>query len=190
MSEAEIFDPAPGVCVTSGPETHGYRLNHTMLRIKDPKRSLDFYTRILGMRLLRRFDFPEMRFTLYFLTTLDEPEATPENIPANRAERATWVFSARGMLELTHNWGTEDDPECAYHDGNSEPKGFGHLGLTVPDVYAACERLHRLEVPFVKEVDDGRMRGLAFVRDPDGYWIEILQADMVEQRGASWGLAT
>lgn len=189
MSSAEIFDHAQGVCTKPDPETRRYRFNHSMLRIKDPERSLDFYTRVLGMSLLRRLDFPEMKFTLYFLTSLDGEEAEHAGIPADRAARATWVFSGKGILELTHNWGTEDDPECAYHDGNSEPKGFGHIAFTVQDVYAACERLKRLGVSFVKEVDAGRMQGLAFVRDPDGYWIEILQADMVERRGADWGVS-
>ena len=180
------FDEAPGLCTQPDPETQQYIFGHTMMRIKDPARSLDFYTRVLGMILIRRFDFPEMKFTLFFLGMVSEDEA--KKIPEESGKRATYVFSQRAMLELTHNWGTEDDDNCKYHNGNEEPKGFGHLGFTVPDVYAACERLEKLGIEFVKKVDAGKMQGIAFVKDPDGYWIEILQADMAEKRGKDWGL--
>jgi len=181
------FDKAPGLCEQPDLETRQYTFGHTMMRIKDPARSLDFYTRVLGLRLVRRFDFPEMKFTLYFLAMVPDSEA--QGVPADRGKRATWVFSQKAMLELTHNWGTEDDPGFSYHSGNQEPKGFGHLGFTVPDVYKACERLEKLGIEFVKKVDAGKMQGIAFVKDPDGYWIEILQADMAEKRGKDWGLS-
>ena len=183
---ARHFDEAAGLCESPDQETQQYMFGHTMMRIKDPERSLDFYTRVLGMRLLRRFDFPEMKFTLYFLGMVPEGEAG--NVPGDRNKRATYVFGNKAMLELTHNWGTEEDDACKYHSGNEEPKGFGHLGFTVPDVYAACERLEKLGIEFVKKVDAGKMQGIAFVKDPDGYWVEILQADMAEKRGKDWGL--
>lgn len=183
---AKYYEEAPGLCDNPDPETRQYTFGHTMMRIKDPQRSLDFYTRVLGMKLIRRFDFPEMKFTLYFLSMANDDAA--QEIPEDRAKRATWVFSQKAMLELTHNWGTEDD-DTEYHSGNEEPKGFGHLGFTVPDVYATCERLEKLGIEFVKKVDAGKMQGIAFVKDPDGYWIEILQADMAEKRGKDWGLA-
>ena len=180
------YDEAAGLASVDEEATRGYALTQTMLRIKDPERSLDFYSRVLGMSLVRRFDFPDMKFTLYFLGKLDDDAA--KTIPEDKAKRATWVFGHETMLELTHNWGSEDDDEFEYHNGNQEPKGFGHIGFTVPDVYAACERFEKLGVNFVKKVDDGKMQGLAFIQDPDGYWIEILQADMLEQRGKDWGL--
>jgi len=80
------------------------------------------------------------------------------------------------MLELTHNWGTENDDNFSYHDGNTEPRGFGHIGITVPDVYEASKRFEQLGIEFVKKPDDGKMKGLAFIKDPDGYWIEILSS--------------
>ena len=147
-----------------------YVLNHTMLRIKDPQLSVPFYRDALGMTLLDRYDFPAMKFSLYFL---GYPAGA---IPTDQAERVRWVFEQLGLLELTHNWGTEGQPGFAYHSGNSEPRGFGHIGLSVPDVQAACERCAALGVEFVKRPDEGSMRGLAFVKDPDGYWIEMLDA--------------
>ncbi len=180
------YDDASGLCESPDEETKGFILSQTMMRIKDPKRSLDFYSRVLGMCLVRRFDFPEMNFTLYFLGMVDEDEET--SIPGDKGKRATWVFGQKAMLELTHNWGTEEDEGFEYHNGNDQPQGFGHIGFTVPDVYAACERFKSLDVEFVKEVDAGKMQGLAFIRDPDGYWIEILQDNMLEQRGKEWGL--
>ncbi len=174
------FETAPGLCEQPDAATRDFVFNQTMLRIKDPQRSLDFYTRVLGMRLIRKLDFPEMKFSLYFLGFIDD--RTAETVPADDLERTTWVFRQQAMLELTHNWGTEDDPEFRYHNGNDQPQGYGHIGITVPDVYAACERFEALGVEFVKRPDDGKMKGLAFIKDPDGYWIEILQADMMERQ--------
>ena len=95
-------------------------------------------------------------------------------MPEDRSERIVWLARQAGVLELTHNWGTESDVEFAgYHCGNSAPQGFGHIGITVPDVYAACERFDELKIEFVKRPDDGGMKGLAFIKDPDGYWVEI-----------------
>ncbi len=156
-------------------ETDAYILSQTMLRVRDPEASLAFYRDVLGMTLLRRFDFPEAKFSLYFLAYL-RPEDGP--IPEDPAEAAAFTFRQKAALELTHNWGTETDKDFAgYHNGNAEPRGFGHIGITVPDVYAAAERFERLGVTFVKRPDDGRMKGLAFIQDPDGYWIEILSAE-------------
>ena len=149
--------------------TTGYVLNQTMLRVRNPDASVAFYRDILGMTLLDRYDFEAMRFTLYFMGY----EATG-NIPSQPVERARWVFSRPALLELTHNWGTENDPDFGYHNGNSEPRGFGHIGISVPDVDAACARFEQAGVEFVKRPQDGSMKGLAFIKDPDGYWIEIL----------------
>ena len=104
-----------------------------------------------------------------------------QNIPEDKNQRTTWTFSQRAMLELTHNWGTETDKDFKHHNGNSKPQGFGHIGFSVPNVYEASNRFEKLGVKFVKKPDDGKMKGLAFIEDPDGYWIEILQADMIEK---------
>lgn len=153
------------------PATRDFVLNQTMLRVRDPAASVAFYRDILGMTLLQRLDFAEMRFSLYFLAYLGEGET----IPDDPAERARFIFARETTLELTHNWGTESDPGFAgYHSGNAEPRGFGHIGIGVPDVAAACARFEALGVRFQKRPDEGRMKDIAFILDPDGYWIEIL----------------
>uniref|UniRef100_A0A4W5RMH5 VOC domain-containing protein n=1 Tax=Hucho hucho TaxID=62062 RepID=A0A4W5RMH5_9TELE len=76
---------------------------------------------------------------------------------------------------LSHNWGSESDQKLSLHNGNSEPRGFGHIGIAVPDVHAACKVFEEQGVTFVKKPDDGKMKGVAFIQDPDGYWIEILR---------------
>lgn len=122
------------------------------------------------MTLLDKFDFPAMEFSLYFFGYPNSP------IPTAAKERARWIFEQPALLELTHNYGTESQPDFQYHNGNEEPRGFGHIGISVPDVYTASARFEELGVEFVKGPDDGNMKGLAFIKDPDGYWIEILSS--------------
>jgi lactoylglutathione lyase len=161
-------------CAPPPEGTEQFVFNQTMLRIADPVRSLDFYCGVLGMMLVRKLDFPSMKFSLYFLGYIRD---TDDAVPDDDIERTAYALRQKAMLELTHNWGTESDPDFkGYHNGNEEPRGFGHIGISVPDVYAACERFEASGVPFVKQPDAGNMRGLAFIQDPDGYWIEILNA--------------
>ena len=173
------YEKQMGICENIDEETQSYVFNQTMLRIKDPVKSLDFYTRVIGMKLYRKLDFPEMKFTLFFLAMPNDVDDS--NVPQDDNSRTTWTFKQRAMLELTHNWGSENNDSFSYHDGNKEPQGFGHIGFSVPDVYKASERFAKLGVNFIKKPDDGKMKGLAFITDPDGYWIEILQADMIEK---------
>ncbi|GAV03951.1 hypothetical protein RvY_14308-3 [Ramazzottius varieornatus] len=133
------------------PTTQEFLMQQTMLRIKDPKTSLDFYSRVLGMRLLKKLDFEAGKFSLFFMGYEDENE-----IPKDEKERGEWALSRKATIELTHNWGTEKDESFKYHNGNTEPRGFGHIGILVPDVYKACERFEELNVKFVKRPDDGR----------------------------------
>lgn len=160
----------PGVTAQPDTATSKFVFNHTMLRVKDIEKSLDFYTRVLGFRLVDKRDFPEAAFSLYFLALVD-----PAQIPADDAERHQWMKSIPGVLELTHNHGTENDADFAYHNGNTDPRGFGHICVSVPDVREACARFEALDVPFQKRLADGRMNHLAFVKDPDGYWVEVIQ---------------
>ena len=160
------------------PATAGYVFNQTMLRIRDPEVSLAFYRDVLGMTLYQRVDFAEMSFSLYFLGYPTNHADKP--LPTEAADRSRLTFRQSALLELTHNWGTESDQTFeGYHSGNADPRGFGHIGITVPDVSTACDRFEQLGVQFVKKPDDGSMKGLAFITDPDGYWIEILNADSI-----------
>jgi len=124
------------------------RLLHTMLRVGDLERSKSFYTSILGMRVLREHEFPEGKFTLAFLGYGDEAGHT--------------------VLELTYNWGKD-----SYNLGDA----YGHIAIGVDDVYAACERIRAAGGKIVREAGpmQGSGRVLAFVADPDGYKIELLE---------------
>ena len=119
-----------------------------MFRVGDLDRSLAFYTEVLGMRELRRQDYPSGRFTLAFVGYGPESEGA--------------------VLELTHNWDTS-----SYEIGN----GFGHVAIEVPDAYAACEQIKARAGKVVREA--GPMKHgttvIAFVEDPDGYKIELIQ---------------
>ncbi|PSR72626.1 hypothetical protein PHLCEN_2v11510 [Hermanssonia centrifuga] len=133
-----------------------------MLRVKDPKVSLKFYTEVLGMELVSESKFSD--FTLYFLAfDHSDGKETAEDKHANRLNR-------EGILELTHNHGTEDDSNFqGYASGNTDPgRGFGHIAISTPDIEAACERLESLGVPFKKRLTDGKMKNIAFALDPDG----------------------
>lgn len=172
-------EQAPGVQRQAPAEARGFTLNHTMLRIKDPERALAFYTGVLGLRLLRRLDFPEMTFSLFFLSHPADGAPPPED----EGERTAYTFGRPGVLELTHNWGDEKDPEVRFHSGNEPPKGFGHIGIAVPDLDAATAWLDRNNVDWVKRPEDGKMNNIAFIRDPDGYWIEIFEPARMKDVG-------
>lgn len=141
------------------------RFNHTMIRVKDAKKSLDFYQNVLGMSLVDTSEHAGAKFSLYFLT-FNREEHTVASQPDKR--------NREGMLELTWNWGTETDPDFSYHNGNPAPQGFGHLGITVPDVDEAMTELEAKGAKILKRKLDGKMKFIGFVADPDGYMIEIL----------------
>lgn len=155
-------------------KTNGFIFNHTMLRIKNPTKSLAFYQDVLGMTLLQKRSYPEAEFDLYFLAKLSDDEL--KNLPPlDSNARAEYTFSQRGVLELTHNYGTENDESFSYHNGNSEPRGFGHICFAVPDLAKAVAWFDENNVVFQKRPEDGSMKNIAFIKDPDGYWIEIVQ---------------
>ncbi|MCC5965451.1 MAG: lactoylglutathione lyase [Natronohydrobacter sp.] len=152
-------------------ETDQYVLTHTMLRIKEPERALRFYCDVLGFRLMTQLDFAEARFSLYFLQPRGHDDCANGSIEQS--------FGRAGLLELTHNWGCEDS-DTEMHSGNSEPKGFGHICIAVPDIEAACARFDAMGVRFQKRLGEGGMKEIAFILDPDGYWIEVVQPSLME----------
>jgi len=165
-------------------ETQGWCMQQTMVRVKDPKKSLDFYTNVLGMRLLSVGEFPQYGFTVYFVGYADTMPSPPPAAEADDKEHFAYSMTVPGTIELTWNHGSEVDAGRIYNTGNSDEigtqdgqacrGGFGHLGITVPDVYEACQRFKDRGAEFKKSPNSGGMKGLAFVKDPDGYAIEIL----------------
>lgn len=123
----------------------------------------------MGMTLLRTSESPNSGFNLYFLGFGEKPK---DDTSANGVNP---VAEREGLLELTWNYGTEKEEGKVYHDGNSDPQGFGHICLSVDDLDAACKRFEEKGVQWKKRLTDGRMKNVAFVLDPDGYWIEIIQ---------------
>ncbi|GKY98221.1 hypothetical protein MPSEU_000779800 [Mayamaea pseudoterrestris] len=147
--------------------------HHTMLRVKDPSKSIPFYES-LGFTLLDKFDFPQYKMTLYFMGTLREGEVYDLTPGTKAAHDKLWT-SENVAIELTHNHGTESDDSYKPHTGNEEKDGFGHIAINVNDVYATSEKFEKLGYTFKKKPDEGRMKGLAFVYDPDGYWVEVVK---------------
>ena len=123
------------------------RLLHTMLRVGDLDASIDFYTGVLGMRLLRRKDYPDGKFTLAFVGYGDEVENT--------------------VIELTHNWDTGN-----YNLG----EGFGHIAIEVDDVYEAVDELRNRGGKVIREAGpmNAGTTVIAFIEDPDGYAVELI----------------
>lgn len=147
----------------------------SMLRIADPAKTLPFYTEIMGMTHIDTFTFPQWKFSIYFLATLPEGDVYDLTPGTQEAHDYVWTFEGV-LLELTHNHGTESDENFkGYHKGNEEKDGFGHIAFNCDDVYAATEKLLEKGVTFKKKPDEGRMKGLAFAYDPDGYWVEIIK---------------
>ena len=135
---------------TKSPKSGGkFQLLHTMIRVKDLDKSIDFYTRHLGMRELRRKDYPSGEFTLAFVGYGDETDNT--------------------VIELTHNWGQKEPYDLG--------SGFGHLAVGVPDIYGTCARLAEAGVKIPRPPGPMKHGGsvIAFVEDPDGYKIELIE---------------
>jgi len=123
------------------------RILHTMLRVGNLQRSVEFYTKVLGMKLLRQKEYPEGEFTLAFIGYGEE--------------------SAHSVIELTYNWGRE-----SYEIGSA----FGHIALEVDDVYSATEQIRQLGGKVIRDAGpmNAGTTIIAFVEDPDGYQIELI----------------
>ena len=131
------------------------RLLHTMIRVNDLSESLKFYCDALGMKLLRKHDYPDGEFTLAFVGYEDE--------------------RAHTVIELTHNWGTK-----SYDQGSA----FGHLAVGVDDIYATCAALKQQGVKVVRDAGPMKFGGavIAFIEDPNGYKVELIQNGTVIQK--------
>ncbi len=140
---------AAAEAATAPRDSKRFRILHTMIRVRDLDKSLDFYTRLLGMTQLRKKDFAGGKFTLAFVGYGGEADHT--------------------VIELTHNW----DQEEPYDLGT----GFGHVAIGVPDIYATCERLEAEGVAIPRP--PGPMKHgttvIAFIEDPDGYKVELIE---------------
>ena len=177
--------------------TENYIMQQTMVRVKDPKASLDFYCNVLGFKLLMYREFPQWEFNVYFVA----PIADASTIPEDEDGRWAMCMNTPGCLELTWNYGSEkEDAKYVYNTGNGDSTGtsdgqkikggFGHIGVTVPNVYRACERFKEMGCDFHKSPNSGGMKGLAFIKDPDGYLVEILpRAKMVPEAIDCMGVA-
>ena len=128
-----------------------FRVLHTMVRVRDLDRSIDFYTRLLGMKLLRKLEYPEGKFTLAFVGYGPE--------------------ESHAVNDLTHNW----DQEAAYDLGT----GFGHIALGVRNIYNICDELaaNGARIPRPAGPMKHGTTVIAFVEDPDGYKIELIDLD-------------
>lgn len=151
-------------------ETEKYIFNHTMIRVKNLNKSIDFYVKVLGFIPVYEEVFDEAKFTIMYLIRCKINE-----IPSDDEKRKEWILKQSGVLELTYNHGTEDQPDFNYTNGNGEFKGFGHICISVPNIVSECNRFERLGVNFQKKLSNGRMKHIAFIKDPDNYWIEIVQ---------------
>jgi len=175
--------------------TKEYLMQQTMVRVRNPKASLDFYCKVLGFELIMHRDFPQWGFSVYFVAqpgTVNPAKLAELREKGPDSEDLTWnlCMTTSGCIELTWNHGSEGEADKIYNTGNADPTGttngekvkggFGHLGITVPDVYEACQRFKDMGCEFHKTPNSGGMKGLAFVKDPDGYLIEILpQGEMI-----------
>lgn len=151
-----------------------------MIRVKDHTASLKFYQDVMGMTLIRTKEQSEAGFNLYFL---GYPGAAPA--ADSTANDVNPTADREGLLELTWNYGTEKESGKVYHNGNDEPQGFGHIAVSVDDLDSACKRFEEQGVAWKKRLTDGRMKNVAFVLDPDGYWIEVIQNEKLKGR-ANW----
>lgn len=168
---------------------HNARFQQTMLRVKDPQKSCEFYREKFGMQLVHKYDFNQWKFSTYFLEIPQAGVDVPGGGQKGTTETEKYLWSMDGCcLELTHNHGTEDDDSFKVWNGNTggdaegdlkadPPKyrGFGHIAFNTDNIEEACAKLEAKGVKFHKKLSEGTMKDIAFALDPDGYWIEIVQ---------------
>ncbi|CAI9785919.1 unnamed protein product [Fraxinus pennsylvanica] len=182
MASKESASNNPGLQTTTDEATKSYFLQQAMIRVKDPKVSLDFYSRIMGMSLLKRLDFPELKFTLYFLGYEDTASA-----PEDPVERTAWTFGQKAALELRQviTMGTQNLMALdILDDKTKEPEileleEFSSRGVKTPRYECLVDTTYRDANPSSWKIKD-----IAFVKDPDGYWIEIFDTALIAKSTA------
>ncbi|XP_072049666.1 lactoylglutathione lyase-like isoform X1 [Amphiura filiformis] len=159
------IDEVQSLCAEPDPSTKDYISHHTMLLIKDPRKTLDFYSRILGMRMLYEAHVPALSCSTFYMGF-----AKAEDIPKDKAKKLEWWSMLSGCIEFRYKYGTDTDKSFkGYHNGQSDPRGFGHIAVRVPNIDDAVKRFELLGVEFAEKPKQGP----AYIKDPDGYWIEI-----------------
>ncbi|CAM9286282.1 unnamed protein product [Ectocarpus sp. 6 AP-2014] len=149
-----------------------FNLGQTMLRVKDAEKSLEFYTGKGGMGMTKVCELHFDSFSLYFLQSLSSEEISSLPAPNSPDAYCRMGRSWKPVLELTHNHGTEGDPTFSYHNGNTNPKGFGFLGFIVDDLDGASECVKQTGAQEIGEpaIFEGKMRRFT---DPDGYHVQL-----------------
>ena len=203
VGELHLAGKTPDAPIPETDPTVGYKLNHFMMRIQNPERSLHFYKTLMGMRTI--FVTNPGPFTIYYLGYPQTPEHRADPKAFGEETMATLAHTL-GLLELYHVHGSEKEEDGYYETGNRPPAlGFGHMGFTVPDVEATLERLRGEGVPVFKELgvtsrekiplsEWEKQKGIglgephpiykavfdqiAFVQDPDGYLVELVPQNM------------
>ncbi|UKZ81621.1 hypothetical protein TrVFT333_009393 [Trichoderma virens FT-333] len=150
-----------------------YRFNHTMLRVKDKNASLEYYQNVFGMTLHHTHHNLDQNYESFFLgyckPKLGKEVSEPNPDPLQET-----------LLELVYIPGSEEHVQ--YHNGNTDPEGFGHICVSVDDIQEACKRFEEKGVRWHKRLEDGPFR-IAFIQDPDDYWIEIIQNESYKPAG-------
>ncbi|KAF5685315.1 Lactoylglutathione lyase [Fusarium denticulatum] len=142
-------------------DTRTYKLNHAMIRVKDPRSTIQFYE-LLGLSVVQKLSFPENKFDLYFLG-VDSPGSP---------SYGKFTFDRQGLIELTHNYGTESDDNYRVGNGNEIPYlGFSHISISVANVQSTYQTLAKAGYKFQQDVSSGNEPVIAL--DPDGYWIRL-----------------
>lgn len=142
-------------------DTKSYRMNHTMLRVKDKDISVKFYKEVLGMKLRRVSKQHDSGFNIYCL-------GYSPPVESNTVYHSIAEANCEGLLVLKWYYGTEKEEGKVYHDGNTDPQGFGHICVSVDDLQLACQRWEDMGAVWHKRLDDGPFR-VAFMLDPDEY---------------------
>ncbi|KAG7919391.1 hypothetical protein KL934_001254 [Ogataea polymorpha] len=168
----ELIENALDTATTINPIA--YRMNHTMIRVKDPKVSLKFYRDLLGMKIFSTRDFPEAQFTLYFLGFEDDSYVENKEQPMPQSAR-------QSIIELTHNYGTESDDSFAgyyvFDKDTDKVVGFDHIAVSYKDVKSVIDKIGDKAKWITKFGENPDLKETALLTDPDGYKIQLQSFD-------------